>query len=63
MSFIHWAVRTIVVAFVIIVTRIIYLFLVTIVENKFLSVVICVICLIVIAETLKVKTNLNKNYW
>lgn len=63
MSFIHWTVRTIVVAPIIVVTRIAYLFLVTIVENEVLSVAICVISLIVIAEILKAKTNLNKNYW
>ena len=63
LSFIHWAIRTVVIIAIISVTRVAYTNLVLFTKDEALSVAICVICLIFTAESLKAMTNLNKNYW
>jgi len=68
MSFVHWTVRTIISILMIFVSRIVYSNIFSSFETSMgngsgiLSITICVIIWIVIAEVLKSMTGLRKNY-
>lgn len=69
MSFSHYFIRTLVSILMIIITRPVYTIINNIIasvnenNNEYIAIGICAIFWLIIAETLKKKTNLRKNYW
>lgn len=69
MSFMHWTIRTVVVFIIVIFTRNVYKYLNLFIgkifdkNSELISVIICSLSLIIVAEVLKKITGLNKSYW